>query len=95
MGRALQEVAAECHRSRQATAARRTNPIPYYAEYFGHNLHIYQNEKLAMYRVTHVAAIDGYSGKLVRTATMPAKNNQAIYETSFAQSFLNMGCGSK
>ena len=42
-----------------------TNPIPYQAEYFGHKLHLDQNEKLAMYGVTHVCAIDGYSAKVI------------------------------
>ncbi len=35
------------------------NPVP---EYFGH---IDQNEKLIRFGVTHVAASDGYSGKLL------------------------------
>ena len=29
------------------------NPNPYHAEYFGHKLHIDQNEKLVMYGVVH------------------------------------------
>lgn len=43
-----------------------TNPVPYEAEYFGHKLelHLDQNEKLAMHGVTHVCAIDGYSAKV-------------------------------
>jgi len=36
-----------------------TNPVPYHADYFGHKLHIDQNEKLVMYGVTHVTAVDG------------------------------------
>ncbi|XP_065826874.1 uncharacterized protein [Oscarella lobularis] len=91
VGRALKEAAPEYHQSRQASAARRANPIPYYAEYFGHKLHIDQNEKLGMYGVTHVAAIDGYSGKLVQTATMPLKNNQVIYRDVFRPVALTYG----
>ena len=61
------------------TTARHTNPVPYYAEYFGHKLHIDQNEKLVMYGVTHICAVDGYSSKIVGFVTMPIKNNLEIY----------------
>ena len=44
---------------RRASRTRAVNPIPYRGDYFGHKLHIDQNEKLVMYGVTHVAAIDG------------------------------------
>ena len=84
-------MAPEYHALRQQTAARRANPIPYYAEYFGHKLHVDQNEKLVMYGVTHVAAIDGFSGKVVRTSTMPIKNNQLIYEQIFRPVTLEYG----
>jgi len=60
--------------------ARNFNPIPYYAQYFGHKLHLDQNEKLAMFGVTHVLAIDGYSSKIVGWSTMPVKNNLVIYD---------------
>ena len=56
------------------------NPIPYYAQYFGHKFHVDQNEKLAMFGVTHVIAIDGYSSKIVGWSTMPVKNNLVIYD---------------
>jgi hypothetical protein len=39
-----------------------------------------QNEKLAMFGVTHVLAIDGYSSKIVAWSTMPIKNNLVIYD---------------
>lgn len=48
-----------------------TNPIIYCAEYFGHKLHIDQNKKLVMYGVTHICAIDGYSGMIVGFITTP------------------------
>lgn len=60
--------------------ARNLNPIPYHAEYMGHKLHMDQNEKLGMFGVTHVVAVDGYSSKIVANATMPIKNNLIIYE---------------
>ena len=47
------------------------NPIPYYAQYYGHKLHVDQNEKLVRYGVTHVAAA---GGKLINIITMPIKN---------------------
>ncbi len=56
------------------------NPTPYYAQYFGHKLHMDQNEKMIRYGVTHVAASDGYSGKIVKIITMPIKNPIMIYE---------------
>ena len=56
------------------------NPVPYYAQYYGHKLHIDQNEKLIQFGVTHVAAADGYSGKLMGIITMPIKNPILIYD---------------
>ena len=50
---------------RRENTHRAVNPVPYRADYFGHKLHIDQNEKLAMYGVTHVAAIDGHSRFIV------------------------------
>ncbi|XP_056447024.1 uncharacterized protein LOC130383039 [Gadus chalcogrammus] len=46
----------------------------------GHKLHMDQNEKLGMFGVTHVVAVDGNSSKIVANATMPVKNNLIIYE---------------
>ena len=57
-----------------------TNPIPYRANYFDHKLHLDQNEKLKMYGVTHVAAIDDHSRFVVVGATMSRKNNIKIYQ---------------
>ena len=67
------------HESRSTATARLLNPIPYSAVYFGHKLHVDQNEKLVMYGVTHVCAVDGYSGKIVGFISMPIKNNVEIY----------------
>lgn len=60
----------------------------YVALYFGHKLHVDQNEKLIQFGVTHVIARDGFSGKIVAYATMPVKNNLAIYESIFRYSAL-------
>lgn len=62
---------------------RQLNPRPYYAEYYGHKIHIDQNEKLVRFGVTHVAASDGYSGKLLGVITMPVKNSVLIYDDLF------------
>lgn len=59
------------------------NPIPYVARYFGHKMHIDQNEKLNMFGVTHVIARDGYSGKIMAFSTVPIKKNITIYETVY------------
>ena len=40
-----------------------------------------QNEKMVMYGVTHVMAVDGYSRKIVGMVTMPVKNAITIYHT--------------
>ena len=62
------------------------NPTPYYEEYFGHKLHVDQNEKLVRFGVTHVAASDGYSGKILGIISMPIKNNSIIYEDLYRYS---------
>ena len=56
------------------------NPHLYVANYYGHKVHLDQNEKLSMFGVTHIMAIDGYSGKIVSLVTMPIKNCSLIYE---------------
>ena len=64
-------------------AGRSFNPKVHKADYFGHKLHIDQNEKLVIYGVTHVVARDGYSGMNIGYATMAIKNNSTIYEKMF------------
>lgn len=43
-------------------------------------MHMDQNEKLQMYGVTHVLAVDGYSRMIVGHASMAVKNNVRIYD---------------
>ena len=69
--------------ARQQYSYRQLNPTKYYAQYFGHKMHLDQNEKLNDYGVTHVAASDGYSGKLLGVISLPVKNNILIYENLF------------
>ena len=80
---ALQVVAPIYHQGRQANTARMINSIPYRTDYFGHKLHIDQNEKLVMYGVTHFVAIDGHSRFIPTGSTMPIKNNKTIYKRTF------------
>jgi len=68
---------------RQQYSYRQFNPVKYYAQYFGHKMHLDQNEKLKDYGVTHVAASDGFSGKLLGVISMPKKNNIIIYENLY------------
>ena len=93
IGKALSIVSPLYQVQRNTNTARQTNPYPYHADYFGHKLHMDQNEKLAMYGLTEVSACDGYSGKIVAFVTMPVKNNALIYENvyrySIGQSFKN------
>ncbi|KAL5515080.1 hypothetical protein EMCRGX_G000198 [Ephydatia muelleri] len=80
IGIALQAVHPDYHRIRLNGASRILNPQPYRAAYFGEKLH---NEKLVMFGVTHICAIDGYSGKIVQFVSMPVKNPVQIYQHLF------------
>ena len=79
----LRNVAPVQYDQRRNDTIDRLNPSPYIALYFGHKLHVDQNEKLKMFGVTHIVARDGFSGKIVSYCTMPVKNNLAIYESIF------------
>ena len=65
---------------RTMESERRKNPVPYMAHYFAEKVHIDQNEKHVMFGVTHICAVDGFSGKIVAFCSMPLNNNCAIYE---------------
>ena len=83
---ALRRVAPIYIQHRRVNSYHQFNPTPYYAEYFGHKIHLDQNEKLINFGITHVAASDGYSGKLLGITTMPTKNNLVIYEELYRYS---------
>ena len=83
VGLALKRVNPRQHHERQTSIARHLNPVPYYAEYFGHKLHLDQSEKLIRYGVTEVIAVDGYSSFTTATSVMLLKNNIAIYRDVF------------
>ncbi|KTG44478.1 hypothetical protein cypCar_00040036 [Cyprinus carpio] len=90
IGSALRTMHQPYHEARRQ-GARNLNPIPYQADYMGQKVHMDQNEKLAMFGVTHVLAIDGFSKKIVAHSTMPIKNNLAIYEDVFRPAVLAYG----
>ncbi|XP_056281086.1 uncharacterized protein LOC130200657 [Pseudoliparis swirei] len=50
-----------------------------------------QNEKIVMFGVTHVLAIDGFSSKIVGQATMPVKNNLTIYNDVYRSAVMEYG----
>ena len=50
------------------------------ADYFDHKLGLDQNEKLVMYRVTHVDTIDGHSRFVVAASKLRIKNNIVYYD---------------
>jgi hypothetical protein len=83
ISQSLLQVAPEAYERRKRDTHNKTNPIPYVAMYYGHKLHIDQNEKLVQFGVVHIVARDGYSGKIVAFSTMPVKNNALIYESIY------------
>lgn len=80
VGKALSTVSPQYHQRRKRNTVRMLNPIPYRADYFGHKLHLDQNEKLFMHGVVHVAAIDGHNRFVIAGTTMPVKNNVTIFK---------------
>ena len=91
VGQSLRRLDPASQRKREETAGRSLNPKCYSADYFGHKVHIDQNEKLVMFGVTHVMARDGFSGMIVSCSTMPIKNNLIIYEEIYRSFTMNYG----
>ena len=60
VGNALATVCPRNHQQRREGTFRQVNSIPCRADYFGRKIHFDQNEKLVMYRVNFVVAIDGH-----------------------------------
>ena len=75
---ALPVVSPQYHAMRTHDVVECTNPRVYIARYFGHRLHVDQNEKMAMFGLVSVLARDGFSGKIVVGAVMNRKNNMII-----------------
>ena len=91
LGMCLRRLFPLAHSIRAQTLGRLVNPIPYRAEFFGEKIHFDQNEKLAMFGVVHVVAVDGYSRKIVGFSTMPRKNPITIFGTIFRPLLLREG----
>lgn len=83
VAKSLKRVAPLQYELRRHDAVDRLNPFPYIALYFGHKLHLDQNEKLKMFGVTHIVARDGYSAKIVAFSTMSVKNNVVNYDSIY------------
>jgi len=83
VGDSLSRVSPGYYAQRANQAERPRNPVPYTSRYFGEKVHIDQNEKLILFGVTHICAVDGYSGKIVSFCSMPIKNNISIYENIY------------
>lgn len=83
VSRSLKRVAPAAHEHRRQNTVDTTNPIPYVARYFGHKLHVDQNEKIGMYGVTHVISVDGFSNYVTSFVSMPVKNNLIIYNNIY------------
>lgn len=88
VGESLKYVSPLYCLARKTSVARMTNPAIYRANYFGHKLHIDQNEKNILFGVTHICAVDGFSRKIVAFSTMPIKNNYQIYDTVYRYIFI-------
>ena len=87
----LPVVSPQYHAMRTHDVVERTNPRVYIARYFGHRLHVDQNEKMAMFGLVYVLARDGFSGKIVAGAVMNRKNNIIIYEEVYRSAVLEFG----
>lgn len=59
----MQQVAPQHYASQHHLCNHSLNPLPYYANCFGDKLYQDQKKKCAMFGMTHVFAIDGYSRK--------------------------------
>lgn len=89
---ALRAVATVAYEARARDAIIRTNPISYYAPYFGYKCHFDQNEKIDQrYGCTHVIMIDECSRLITGYASMPIKNPILIYEFVFRPAIREYG----
>ena len=86
----LPSAAPGAHAARQSDGLERANPHLYIARYFGHKLHVDQNEKLVMFGITYILARDGYSGKIVGSSIMPTKNNLTTIRVDHGREFYLM-----
>ena len=90
VGRVLAEVCSQHHTQRKTNTGKFLNLFPYHADYFGHKRHIDQNEKLVVYGVKHVLAIDCHSRFIAAFLTMPVKDDAIIYGGVYRYLFYNL-----
>ena len=83
ISKSLQRVAPIDFDARRRDVLEKTNPIPYYAPFFGYNIHMDQNEKLQCYGCTHVVMTDGCSRMVSGFGMMEIKNSVVIYDKIF------------
>lgn len=92
VARSLNRIAPAAYNARARDVLERTNPIPYYAPYFGYKVHMDQNEKIGQnFGCTHVAIIDGCSRMVCGYASMEVKNPILIYEFVFRPALIKYG----
>ena len=91
VGRSMTRIAPGPQLGRTQRARRHLNPPPYIARFFGDKIHFDQNEKLTMYGVTHVMAVDGFSRKIVGMISIPLKNPISIYNALMRPLLLSDG----
>lgn len=86
VGASLRKVCGTYHNRRLHHAQLLINPIPYSAKYFGEKLHVDQNEKLVQFGVTHICAVDRFSGMIVGFVSSPIElfTNSLILKYIFA-----------
>ena len=84
----LVEVCSQHHAQRKTNTAKFLNLFPYRADYFGHKRHMDRNEKLVMYGLKHILAIDCHSRFIAAFSTMSVKNNAIIYDEVYWYFFI-------
>lgn len=83
IGNALSVLYPHAHHQRAVVSYQHINPLPYRAPHFGKKLHFDQNEKLNMFGVIHILAIDGFSRKIVGLISIPQNNPIIIFDRLF------------
>ena len=75
VAKALQQIAPHANELRACDIYKRTNPVPYFAPYFGYKVHMDQNEKIAQsFGCTHATLIGGYSRMICGYSSMEFEN---------------------
>ena len=89
---ACRRVAPDALNARTRDTLIRTNPVPYFAPYFGYKGHFDQNEKIVQdFGCTHVLFVDGCSRFICGAIIMPVKNPILIYHYLFRPILINYG----